>query len=184
MADNDPYVRKTAAITVAKLYDHDKRLIENSDLIDRLNRMLKDENPTVVATALSALQDIWERSENIKLTIDYTSASKIVSILPDCNEYVYLRVMSKVANMVRWSQAYILESLISYVPQDSNEALLLAERITPRLSHSNSAVVLTCVRVIMYLMNYISDQKQVEGLCKKLSPPLVTLLAKPSSTLR
>lgn len=69
---------------------------------------------------------------------------------------------------------------MSYVPQDSNEALLLAERITPRLSHSNSAVVLTCVRVIMYLMNYISDQKQVEGLCKKLSPPLVTLLAKPS----
>lgn len=86
MTDNDPYVRKTAAITVAKLYDHDKRLIESSDLIDRLNRMLKDENPTVVATALSALQDIWERSENIKLTIDYTSASKIVSILPDCNE--------------------------------------------------------------------------------------------------
>ena len=86
MGDSDPYVRKTAAITVAKLYDHDKRLIENSDLIERLNRMLKDENPTVVATALSSLQDIWERSENIKLTIDYTSASKIVSILSDCNE--------------------------------------------------------------------------------------------------
>lgn len=86
MADSDPYVRKTAAITVAKIYDHDKRLVEGSDLIDRLNRMLKDENPTVVATALSSLQDIWERSENIKLTIDYTSASKIVSILSDCNE--------------------------------------------------------------------------------------------------
>lgn len=86
MADSDPYVRKTAAIAVAKIYDHDKRLVEGSDLIDRLNRMLVDENPTVVATALSALQDIWERSENIKLTIDHTSASKIVTILPDCNE--------------------------------------------------------------------------------------------------
>jgi len=88
MGDSDPYVRKTAALTVAKIYDHDKRLVEASDLIDRLNRMLKDENPTVVATALAGLQDIWERSENIKLTIDYGSASKIVSILPDCNEYV------------------------------------------------------------------------------------------------
>ena len=86
MDDSDPYVRKTSAIVVAKLYDHDKRLVETSDLIDRLNRMLKDENPTVVASALSALGDIWERSENIKLTIDYASASKIVSILPDCNE--------------------------------------------------------------------------------------------------
>lgn len=65
-----------------------------------------------------------------------------------------------------------------YVPQDSGEAALLAERISPRLSHSNSAVVLTCIRVILYLMNYISDQRQITTLCKKLSPPLVTLLAK------
>ena len=67
---------------------------------------------------------------------------------------------------------------MSYVPQDTSEALLLAERITPRLSHSNSAVVLTCTRVILYLMNYIADEKQISGLCRKLSPPLVTLLAK------
>ncbi|KAK5939882.1 hypothetical protein PMZ80_008264 [Knufia obscura] len=73
-----------------------------------------------------------------------------------------------------------MEALMSYVPQESNEALLLAERITPRLSHSNSAVVLTTIRVILYLMNYISDQRKIDELCKKLSPPLVTLLSKPS----
>lgn len=67
---------------------------------------------------------------------------------------------------------------MSYVPQESGEALLLAERIAPRLSHSNSSVVLTCIRVILYLMNYIAEQKQISALCKKLSPPLVTLLAK------
>lgn len=90
MDDNDPYVRKTSTFCVAKLYDHDKHLVERSDLIDRLNRMLKDENPTVVASALAALMDIWERSESIKLTIDYTSASKIISILPDCSEYAII----------------------------------------------------------------------------------------------
>ena len=78
----------------------------------------------------------------------------------------------------RWGQTYILEALMSYVPQESGEALLLAERIAPRLSHSNSAVVLTSIRVVLYLMNYISDQKQISALCRKLSPPLVTLLAK------
>lgn len=67
---------------------------------------------------------------------------------------------------------------MSYVPQECSEALLLAERIAPRLSHSNSAVVLTCIRVILYLMNYIADAKQISALCRKLSPPLVTLLAK------
>jgi len=86
LKDADPYVRKTAAFTVAKLYDHDRPLVEASDLIDRLNSMLRDENPTVVSSALAALMDIWERSESIKLTIDYTSASKIVQILPDCSE--------------------------------------------------------------------------------------------------
>ncbi|CBX90631.1 similar to AP-2 adaptor complex subunit beta [Plenodomus lingam JN3] len=163
LKDADPYVRKTAAFCVAKLYDHDRHLVENSDLIDRLNGMLRDENPTVVSSALAGLMDIWERSENIKLTIDYASASKIVSILPDCSE---------------WGQTYILEAMMNYVPQDSAEAALLAERISPRLSHSNSAVVLTCIRVILYLMNYISDQKVVTSLCNKLSPPLVTLLSK------
>lgn len=88
LRDPDPYVRKTAAICVAKLYDHDRNLVEASDLIDRLNAMLRDDNPTVVSSALAALMDIWERSETIKLTIDYTSASKIVQILPDCSEYV------------------------------------------------------------------------------------------------
>lgn len=31
---------------------------------------------------------------------------------------------------------------------------------------------------MLYLMNYIADQKQISSLCRKLSPPLVTLLAK------
>ncbi|KAJ2905457.1 putative ap-2 complex subunit beta protein [Zalerion maritima] len=163
LSDNDPYVRKTAAFCVAKLYDHDRRMVEQSDLIDRLNSLLGDDNPTVVASALASLMDIWERSDAIKLTIDYNNASKMVAILADCSE---------------WGQTYILEALMSYVPQESGEALLLAERIAPRLSHSNSAVVLTCIRVILYLMNYIADQKQISALCRKLSPPLVTLLAK------
>ncbi|PWY73683.1 Adaptor protein complex beta subunit [Aspergillus heteromorphus CBS 117.55] len=164
MGDMDPYVRKTAAFCVAKLYEHDKKLVETSDLIDRLNNMLKDENPTVVSSVLASLVDIWGRSESISLSIDYTSASKLVSILPDCSE---------------WGQSYILEAMMSYVPQDSAEALLLAERIAPRLSHSNSAVVLTSIRVILYLMNYIADERHVSSLAKKLSPPLVTLLSKP-----
>jgi AP-2 complex subunit beta-1 len=163
LADNDPYVRKTAAYCVAKLYEHDKHMVENSDLIPQLNTMLRDENPTVVSSALASLMDIWERSPSIKLTIDYPSASKIVQIMPDCSE---------------WGQTYILEALMNYVPQEAAEAAILAERISPRLSHSNSSVVLTCIRVMLYLMNYIQDKKILSSLCNKLSPPLVTLLSK------
>lgn len=87
LKDSDPYVRKTACFAVAKLYDHDRHLVENNtDLIQGLNNMLRDDNQTVVSSALASLMDIWERSETIKLTIDYASASKIVQILPDCSE--------------------------------------------------------------------------------------------------
>lgn len=88
LRDPDPYVRKTATFCVAKLYDHDRLMVEQSDLIDRLNERLRDDNPTVVASALASLMDIWERSDAIKLTIDYSNASKMVAILPDCSEYV------------------------------------------------------------------------------------------------
>ncbi len=91
LRDSDPYVRKTAAFSVAKLYDHDRTMVEASDLIERLNSLLRDDNPTVVASALAALMDIWERSDAIKLTIDYSNASKMVAILPDCSEYASWR---------------------------------------------------------------------------------------------
>jgi AP-2 complex subunit beta-1 len=69
--------------------------------------------------------------------------------------------------------------MTSYVPQTSDEATLLAERILPRLSHSNSGVVLNCIRVVMYLMNYMDSPSKITEIATKLSPPLVTLLSKP-----
>ena len=95
LKDTDPYVRKTAAFCVAKVYDHDRTMVEASDLIDRLNLMLRDDNPTVVSSALAALMDIWERSESSKLTIDYANASKIGQILPDCSEYGHAPISSR-----------------------------------------------------------------------------------------
>ena len=72
----------------------------------------------------------------------------------------------------RWGQTYILEALMYYVPEQEEDAELLAERIAIRLQHSNSAVVLTTVKVILYLMNYMGSKKVVDAMCRKLSPPL------------
>lgn len=59
-----------------------------------------------------------------------------------------------------------------FVPEEQQDAELLAERIAIRLQHSNSAVVLTTVKVILYLMNYMGSEEIVEAMCRKLSPPL------------
>jgi vesicle coat complex subunit len=76
------------------------------------------------------------------------------------------------ASLFRWGQTYILESLMFVVPQEPGDAEMLAERIAPRLQHANSAVVLTAVKVIVYLMNYMSKEEDISNMCKKLSPPL------------
>ncbi len=55
---------------------------------------------------------------------------------------------------------------------DSKEAEILAERVLPRLKHSNSAIILTAIKVILYLTNYINNESVVDGMYKKLAPPL------------
>lgn len=72
----------------------------------------------------------------------------------------------------RWGQIYILDSLLNYVPQTSDEATVMTERIVARLQHSNSAVVLTVIKVLLYLMNYIDSKQSNDYLCKKMGPPL------------
>jgi hypothetical protein len=41
-----------------------------------------------------------------------------------------------------------------------------------QLQHANSAVVLTTIKVLLYLMNYMDNKKLVEHICKKMGPPL------------
>ncbi|KAG0801948.1 hypothetical protein G6F22_000747 [Rhizopus arrhizus] len=162
LKDRDPYVRKTAAICVAKLYMYDKVLVESEHFVNMLKDLLADPNPTVVASAVAALTEISERSDNIQLSLNHSVASKLAAALGESSE---------------WGQTYILEALMYYVPQESSDAEMLAERISPRLQHANSAVVLTATKVMMYLMNYMSNEEYINQLCRKLAPPLVTLLA-------
>jgi AP-2 complex subunit beta-1 len=86
LKDSDPYVRKTAAICVAKLYAHDKKLVEKEGFINGLRDLLADSNPTVVANAVAALTEISERSDNIHLRLNSTVASRLVTAMGECSE--------------------------------------------------------------------------------------------------
>ena len=52
LKDEDPYVRKTAAVCVAKLYDINAQLVEDQGFLDLLRDMLSDSNPMVGKTSL------------------------------------------------------------------------------------------------------------------------------------
>ncbi|KAF8710587.1 Beta-adaptin-like protein, partial [Rhizoctonia solani] len=162
LKDQDPYVRKTAAICVAKLYAHDPKLVDKHNFLAMLRDLLKDANPTVVANAVAALTEISERSDDISLKLSIEVANKLIAALNECSE---------------WGQIYILDCLLSFVPQTTTDAEVLAEKISMRLQHANSAVVLTTIKILLYLMNYMDNRDAINHLCKKMGPPLVTLLS-------
>ena len=58
LKDEDPYVRKTAAVCVAKLYDISADLVQEQGFLDALKELLSDSNPMVVANAVAALSEI------------------------------------------------------------------------------------------------------------------------------
>lgn len=73
---------------------------------------------------------------------------------------------------IRWGQIYILDALMTFVPQEPRDAELMAERIVVQLQHSNSAVILTTIKVLLYYMNYMANRKLIDYICKKMGPPL------------
>lgn len=165
LQDRDPYVRKTAAFSVAKLWNHDAKIVEEKGFINDLNNLLGNSNPTVVAAALAALNDISEKAPNLQLSIDRTHAFNLAHVLPDCNE---------------WSQIYIITALMNYVPQTFSDAVIMIERMIPRLQHANSSVVLGTIKLIVYLSNYVSDlDNAIPHLDRKIGPAFVILLQKP-----
>lgn len=165
LRDEDPYVRKTAAVCVAKLYDISSSMVEEQGFLDLLKDLLSDSNPMVVANAVAALSEINESSASGSPLVELNSATinKLLTALNECTE---------------WGQVFILDSLANYTPKDEREAQSICERITPRLAHANAAVVLSAIKVLMKLLEILSsDSDFCATLTKKLAPPLVTLLS-------
>ncbi|KAK9129386.1 hypothetical protein Sjap_009873 [Stephania japonica] len=162
LKDDDPYVRKTAAICVAKLYDINAELVEDRGFLDTLKDLISDNNPMVVANAVAALAEIQENSGRPIFEITSQTLSKLLTALNECTE---------------WGQVFILDALSRYKAADAREAENIVERVTPRLQHANCAVVLSAVKMILQQMELITSTDVVRNLCKKMAPPLVTLLS-------
>ncbi|KAM3869558.1 AP-2 complex subunit beta isoform 1-T1 [Diretmus argenteus] len=164
LKDEDPYVRKTAAVCVAKLHDINAQMVEDQGFLDSLRDLIADSNPMVVANAVAALSEISESHPNSNLLdLNPQNINKLLTALNECTE---------------WGQIFILDCLSNYNPKDEREAQSICERVTPRLSHANSAVVLSAVKVLMKFLELLpKDSDYYNTLLKKLSPPLVTLLS-------
>uniref|UniRef100_A0A2I2YI58 Beta-adaptin appendage C-terminal subdomain domain-containing protein n=1 Tax=Gorilla gorilla gorilla TaxID=9595 RepID=A0A2I2YI58_GORGO len=158
--DEHPYVRKTAAVCVAKLHDINAQMVEDQGFLDYLWGLIADSNPMVVANAVAALSEISESHPNSNLLNLNTQN------------------INKLRTALNKGQIFMLDCLSNYNPKNDRKAQSICERVTPQLSHANSAVVLSVVKVLMKFLELLpKDSDYYNMLLKKLAPPLVTLMS-------
>merc|ERR1719262_649772 len=73
-SDADPYVRKTAAICIPKVYDINPELVDDQRFLEILKEMISDPNPMVVANAVAGLAEISETSGRSLIDLDNKQA--------------------------------------------------------------------------------------------------------------
>jgi AP-1 complex subunit beta-1 len=161
LQDTEAYVRKTAAVCVAKLFNINPTLVIDRGFISQLQLLLSDSNPMVVANSVAALSEIKEKNCDFVENMNSEILFKLLSALDDCTE---------------WGQVFILNAIASYQTEEEEEIIQVLHRITPRLQHANHAVVLSAVQVIINQLEMTFDSKLRSVNILKIIPPLITLL--------
>ena len=159
--DKDAYVRKTAAMCVSKLYQTSPQQVRENGFINILHDCLEDENPIVVANAMTALSEISILSGVNQIKIKSKNLKNILDSLTKANE---------------WAQVQILDALVFYNTKKSTHAEEVIEGVMPRLSHVNQSVVMSAIKVIMKFMDSIDDIEKIKVYCKKLTNSIMSIL--------
>lgn len=166
LKDENPYVRKTAAICVAKLFDLNPNVCVELGFLDDLQNLLKDPNPMVVANSINALYEIRDMNEDPNLKVLEINGEVIRSLLLCLNE------------CTEWGRITILTTLTEYNTRGKvEEANHIIERVIPQLQHANPSVVLSSIRAIICHVENIPVTAQRQSTLKKLSAPLVSLVS-------
>ena len=162
--DKDPYVRKTGALCVAKIYDINAQLAEDQfGFVEKIQGMLEEEtNAMVLANCISALIEISTTKGKDILNINWSKCRHLMSALHENNE---------------WTQIYLLEGISRYSPTKQDEINEMIERIIPCVSHSNAGVVLSVIKILIKLLDLVENPETIRTVCKKITPSLVTLLS-------
>lgn len=99
LRDESPYVRKTAAICVAKLFDLNPSMCLENGFLETLQEMIGDPNPMVVANSVQALAEISESApETNALQVTPNSLKKMLMALNECTEWGRVTILSVLAD--------------------------------------------------------------------------------------
>jgi vesicle coat complex subunit len=159
LRDADPYVRKTASFGVAKLFGIIPDTVEGSGLFPDLIALIHDENPMVVANTTAAIFEINEKRSTPLFRLNLTTMSPILAAIASCSD---------------WCQAMFLDSIARYVPESSEDASFLIDRLIPMLKNSNPSVVVSAFKCIFLFLEF--DGRNPSTVFAQVIPPFITLV--------
>lgn len=182
LTDTDPFVRKTAATAVAKLFLNFPDDIIGSTLIQGVKELLSDGNQVVVASAAAALVSISHRLtvtqlysvfgvESDETLFSWDEVSALLTALQACTEWSALSILHAISNN-------------GALPTNYDEADSVVQRLTNFLRHSNPAVSLTTVNLVLryvYTQPPILNQQQCLNSLGLCVGPLVSLIGSSSA---
>ncbi|KAG9354928.1 hypothetical protein JZ751_001641 [Albula glossodonta] len=159
------------------------------ELKAELNSDKKEKKKEAVKKVIASMT-VGKDTDNLELKklvylylMNYAKSQPDMAIMA-VNTFVKV-VANAVAALSEIAESHPNSNLLDLNPQSINKLLTalnectdICERVTPRLSHANSAVVLSAVKVLMKFMEMLPKDLDYYGtLLKKLAPPLVTLLS-------
>jgi Adaptin N terminal region len=159
--DADPYVRKTAALGIGKLYNFDRESVSEHGLLEILSDLLVDSNPLVISNACCVLKEMVNLG--FLLDLNKSNFSSIVNLLTEGNEWSVLNVLDFLSCLLE-KQVKLPD--IDYMIQKSGILV----------SHHNPAVVMGSVKLLAQAIGLSKDIEIVREAVGRISPPLVSLL--------
>ena len=159
LSDKDPFVRKTAVLAIAKLFEIIPESVENSGVFSILIKLLKDENPLVVSNSAAAICEINSKR-----------SSPIYEFNDDLTP-----IINAIVDSAEWCQITLLNVLSQYEPKNPDEAQMLIQRFLSFLKHANPAVVIGAFRCIFIFMEY--STMDIKELLSQIIPPFISLIS-------
>lgn len=164
LQDLSSYVRRSAVMGCVKLYHLIPDFVEDNGIIEKLVRLLSDPDPQVTCNSLVALDEILAAEGGVVM-----------------RKKVAHSLLKRLRSFSGWGQSQVMEMLLRYQPQDTEEVFDILNLLDDRLKQPNSAVVMACIQLFIHLTRGMKDI--AEDVYKRIKGPLMTILSSSNSEL-
>ncbi|XP_055942910.1 AP-4 complex subunit beta-1-like isoform X2 [Argiope bruennichi] len=162
LCDSSSYVRCTAA-AACSLVITDSNVKDNQEVIDKLYEMIRDPDPTVVCSSLSALNEIL-----------YSDGGVVI------NSKIIFYLLSRISEFQEWNVTVIYLVMKKYVPKNTDELLRFLNALDDKLLDRNPAIFTNAADLALHYIQQLNKDFS-EDIIQQISPQLKLLLSHSST---